>query len=149
VAAIGLAALDILLQRDDLDFYKAWPLVAKLLPPTKLLPAVGVDSKTYSTAAAAAASSDAEDAASGVSNMCYNTADAAKIVAAAGRHSGQGSVVAGWVSLLRHGVLDAAVAAEAAGGLVVLLWMCTGAAEAQVGVIWRESSKFKRVLHVS
>jgi hypothetical protein len=139
VAAIGLAALDILLERDDLDFYKAWPLVAKLLPPTKLLPAVGVDDKAYSravaAAAAAAAAAEDTDAAAGtvVTAMCYNASDVTKLVAAAGRHSGQGLVVASWVLLLRHGVLDAAVSSEAAGGLVLLLWMCAGAAEAQVG----------------
>jgi hypothetical protein len=64
--------------------------------------------------------------------MCYNSADVKAIVAAAGRHSGQGFAVSKWVALLRYGVLDAAVSTEAAGGLVVLLWMCTGAKEAQV-----------------
>jgi hypothetical protein len=145
VVAIGLAALELLLDRDDLDFYKAWPLVAKLLPPTKLLPAVGVDDKAYSRAAAAAAAagSDAsadetdDTAAAGVvTNICYNSADVTAVVGAAGRHSGQGLVIAKWVALLRYGVLDAALSAEAAGGLVVLLWMCTGAKEVQVRVLF-------------
>jgi hypothetical protein len=69
--------------------------------------------------------------------MCYNSADVTAITAAAGRHSGQGLAVAKWVALLRYGVLDAAVSTEAAGGLVVLLWMCTGAKEAQVCVSCR------------
>eukprot|EP00879_Flechtneria_rotunda_P031143 GHRR01033995.1.p1 GENE.GHRR01033995.1~~GHRR01033995.1.p1 ORF type:complete len:182 (+),score=99.10 GHRR01033995.1:442-987(+) len=123
VAALALAALDELLQQDGLDFYKAWPWVARMLPPSKMLPAVGA-SETQ-PARPAAADSD-------VSVVQHDPAAAYAFVGTAGRHSGVGVLVAGWVRLLRFGVLDALVMPEVAAALMQLLWMATTAQEAQV-----------------
>jgi hypothetical protein len=51
---------------------------------------------------------------------------------AALRHSAAGWAAAAWVGLLAHGALDAPSQPELATGLVMLVWMATGAAEAQV-----------------
>ncbi|KAF8057874.1 hypothetical protein HT031_005820 [Scenedesmus sp. PABB004] len=106
-AAAALGALDALLERDELDFYKAWPLVARLLPPSRLLPAVGASGEPGVAAARTAARG-------------------------AGAHSAAGLLTSRWVSLLRHGALDAALAPEVAAGLLSLLRMAAGAREAQV-----------------
>lgn len=140
VAALGLSSLALLLERDDLDFYKAWPVVAKLLPPTKILTAMGVDSTACNSAAAAAAgqkAGDEEDADQGDRHISRNDSyncycDMGKAVAAAGCHTGLGVAAAGWVGLLRYGALDAAVHAELAPALLQLMWMSTGAQQAQV-----------------
>jgi hypothetical protein len=51
------------------------------------------------------------------------------------KHSAVGWCVARWVGLLRYGGLDAESQPEMAVGVVRLLWMATGAKEAQVGGI--------------
>ncbi|WIA35785.1 hypothetical protein OEZ86_004174 [Tetradesmus obliquus] len=110
VAAIGLTALDTLLERDDLDFYKAWPLVAKAwragccclwggCGALVVLLRLCMGATEAQPPPAAAAAGDAEAAAYGV--MFGDIA--ARWSAAGGALTGQsGLAAASWESFMRR-----------------------------------------------
>lgn len=131
VAALGLQGLHTLLAEDDLDFYKTWPLVARLLNPRRMLAAVGVQEEAYPQMA-----QQQEGDAGAEQQQQQQQWYAGSAGAAAGsalQHSAVGWGVSEWVGLLAHASLDAASQPEMAAAVVRLMWMATAATEAQVG----------------
>lgn len=134
VAALGLEGLDLLLSDDDLDFYKTWPLVARLLNPKRMLAAVGVSEGLLNPDMRITQPQEAgeQGSADQQQQQQWHTFSGSAAAASALQHSAVGWCVARWVGLLRHGVMDAATQPEMATAVVRLLWMATGANEAQV-----------------
>lgn len=135
VSALACEALHPLLANDDLDFYKTWPVVARALKPKQMLAAVGVQEQGFGTPAtvtegSGSSSSDQQQQ----QQQWYRPpgGDAAVL-----RHSAVGWCVARWVGLLQFGVMDAESQPEMVVGVVRLLWMATGASEAQVCRMYR------------
>lgn len=140
VAALALEGLDTLLKEDDLDFYKTWPLVARLLNPKRMLAAVGVQEGPLSPADLKGPPPHPQSQQDGSSThqqqqqqRQWHKLGGAAAAATGLQHSSAGWCVARWVGCLRHGVLDAGSQPEMAAGVVQLLWLATGANEAQVG----------------
>jgi hypothetical protein len=129
VAALALEGLDSLLADDDLDFYKTWPLVARLLNPKRMLAAVGVYEDLLPLQPTPGV--DAGEQQQQQQQAWYRLSGGAA-AASALHHSAVGWGVARWVALLRHGAMDAETQPELATGVVRLLWMATAASEAQV-----------------
>ena len=132
MAALACEALNPLLADDDLDFYKTWPLVARILNPRRMLGAVGVQEEEEQRGLGGdpAGSDDQQQ-----QEQWYRGGAAAASSAAscALRHTAAGWCVAAWVGLLQYGVMDAGTQPDMAAGVVRLLWLATGANEAQVG----------------
>lgn len=137
--ALALQSLDILFARDDLDFYKAWPVIARFLPPRSVLRLVGIEqgsheSKSdtlngkYDSSSTATTSNSSSTGGRANSALLLQS-----IVSNAGLHTARGLVAAHWVALLRHGAVDAAAEPDVAVLVVHLMWMATAATEAQVG----------------
>jgi hypothetical protein len=133
VAALGLEGLDTLLAEDDLDFYKTWPLVARVLNPKRMLAAVGVQGEPLNPADLKGSQQEGSDQQQQQQQRQWHKLGGAAAAASALQHSAVGWCVSRWVGCLRHGVLDAGSQPEMAGGVVQLLWLATGANEAQVG----------------